>query len=1272
MESPTTPPKRVTRARAAAKAAKVEPKIKIATASSRAKAATLSTTVDQVSTLPATRGRTRAALVHKDEIVEEGQPKTRAVRGRSRKATLAEVAQQAAQDMLDENNGDDKVVVAVPMKRGRAKKADAPSISVQQTTRGRARKIEAKASETKVAEPAVKVTRGRAVSSTAAAATATKKTVSFAGAQNEKENVPMPTVNGKEKEVATGIKARPIRKAAIPSRATRSNPAPKSPQRTSPLSPKKITQIASPTKEAQDDFEDELADAGNADNRPSNKSSLKQSPAKQLDFTTSIIANRVGLPDRQNLGTSLLASPARRLPSGELKLKGLTPKQPSAATGNHLFKSPLRPDLTGVKSAGSQLQPSLKKSLLASPARKTGSPTKGDRLGSLTNLNFGTTPFKNSLQSPARRAPISPAKVSQTGSPNKSDMRSELVVATPRPTTFSLSRLGATPRTLNKDAFRPGKVAGSAPRPATVGKKAGPGARLFPGRLSAVMPRIADPVETANSVEEVMEDDIFENSGSPPSSEVGCTSQGIPDTTNIIRTPRHSARYGLRRDQLESLNDSAAESDSEDEIASDSPMYSPVPLPSFTTPNNNKHRRATRDLGFTPLAQQLSEWMGASPDKGSDAGSAHSSPSIKSPTASTAPEGPVEAAEDDAFDRIEDVHRSSTPSMPAVSTLFEDEMELREAEIREDDGLQELSHANYNMSDEETEDDEVNALTFAPRGLDSEDIELAIEAEEMSMLDFEAGDADEAVIHEEEEIADDPLGLYAAIDDAIEQRRPQQETLLHGESATGLPDVTINEVAHEIEEEPVRDLSSIDQEADAEAIDLIMPQETASPRLDEQETVTDVACAAHGDPDQSFDIAVSEASQEYGDENCAAVEALSASVTMPQQIQHTPTHAWQGERVLHTISKVPLKAAADDSPVLIKQRAQTALRPVPQRDAPRAPRTITPSRRRIAVASAAIISTPESCSTATKAPQMPDVSSVDVLNGAVVFVDVHTTEGADASAVFVELLTSMGARCVKTWSWNPNATPSPGSTEISPNNRVGITHVVFKDGGKRTLEKVRAAGGVVSCVGVGWVLDCERNSQWVDEAQYEINVSLVPRGGRNRRRSMEPRPLVQEGTPRSVSYSASTPSKSPGTSKGRKSTGGYDRRRSTQWVRSPLSYSSSASDSACPEIQSVGEDTMILSPVPRTPAAEDIAAYAEHILDDEMLEETPYAAKHRALVQMTMPVERYMPEGVTDDATGEIGAGGMLMQRLLLARRKSLQWAPKVGSPLKRHGTSSP
>jgi len=92
-----------------------------------------------------------------------------------------------------------------------------------------------------------------------------------------------------------------------------------------------------------------------------------------------------------------------------------------------------------------------------------------------------------------------------------------------------------------------------------------------------------------------------------------------------------------------------------------------------------------------------------------------------------------------------------------------------------------------------------------------------------------------------------------------------------------------------------------------------------------------------------------------------------------------------------------------------------------------------------------------------------------VLHGATVYVDVHTTEGADANAIFVDLLTTMGAKCVKEWRWNPRASLADGENDTS--TKVGITHVVYKDGGKRTLEKVRGAHGEVWCVGVGWVLE---------------------------------------------------------------------------------------------------------------------------------------------------------------------------------------------------------
>jgi len=80
------------------------------------------------------------------------------------------------------------------------------------------------------------------------------------------------------------------------------------------------------------------------------------------------------------------------------------------------------------------------------------------------------------------------------------------------------------------------------------------------------------------------------------------------------------------------------------------------------------------------------------------------------------------------------------------------------------------------------------------------------------------------------------------------------------------------------------------------------------------------------------------------------------------------------------------------------------------------------------------------------------------LNGVSAFVDVRTADGDDASAPFAETLKNLGARVVKQWTWN--------GEEIE---KVGITHVIFKQGGPRTLSKVKMAKGAVKCVGLGWI-----------------------------------------------------------------------------------------------------------------------------------------------------------------------------------------------------------
>lgn len=245
----------------------------------------------------------------------------------------------------------------------------------------------------------------------------------------------------------------------------------------------------------------------------------------------------------------------------------------------------------------------------------------------------------------------------------------------------------------------------------------------------------------------------------------------------------------------------------------------------------------------------------------------------------------------------------------------------------------------------------------------------------------------------------------------------------------------------------------------------------------------------------------SQDSEEYGDENRVPIDPpLNCQGDVPQArtVTCTPARVFAGQsREIHTVSKVPLRPAADESPspskVLRKRSrslATTSLPPVLSQNSlnlaspPNGQEmsldgwkhhgsSTTPGKHRVANDDSLITETPRT---------LRKSAVSETLKGAVVYVDVHTTEGEDASGIFLELLAQMGARCVKQWSWNPRAS-LPGSTHTPRNsegdipepeilnNKVGITHVVYKDGGKRTLEKVRASKGVVLCVGVGWVLE---------------------------------------------------------------------------------------------------------------------------------------------------------------------------------------------------------
>lgn len=249
----------------------------------------------------------------------------------------------------------------------------------------------------------------------------------------------------------------------------------------------------------------------------------------------------------------------------------------------------------------------------------------------------------------------------------------------------------------------------------------------------------------------------------------------------------------------------------------------------------------------------------------------------------------------------------------------------------------------------------------------------------------------------------------------------------------------------------------------------------------------------------------SQPSEEYGDENALPLDPQllnsEPTVNRPTLICTPQKFFSSRSREIHTVSKVPLRPSSDDSPIdLPRKRSRSLAGPLTDINASQQDEDACNDIFLPTVHDASVLKEVKFEPSTTVESFVSEVSytpggtifsnfmspvgnlrkgSPNVLKGAVVYVDVHTTEGADASGIFLDLLTQMGARCVKQWLWNSRsgaaisgenvATTSPDCA--TPSSKIGITHVVFKDGGRRTLEKVREANGVVLCVGVGWVLE---------------------------------------------------------------------------------------------------------------------------------------------------------------------------------------------------------
>ncbi|KAK4456640.1 hypothetical protein QBC42DRAFT_321971 [Cladorrhinum samala] len=1008
MPGPRSPLKRVTRARAAAKV--VGPGTKTAkavTAAAKAKAvhsAAASTSAPSTSTTTTTRPLKRKSPSDEDEAEDHEQPE------RKQAMLSSSIGSKPARGRGRPKKAETQPEPALPSStrgRGRPKKADETATAAPAPVRPikatRAKKT-APATEITV-QPSQKTTRTRpamaATAGTAARAPgrpALKKTVKFE--EPEKENIaPAPAARASTKAstvAAGGLRGKPVRKAAgaatRTTRTTKASGAAENEDKPLPLSPKKVNQLSMNRSVESDD---ELAMDDKVPVGP-----LKKAPVKAVMGATKALKSSIdqkpssstvendenalmgGAPEA-NL-TLMLGTPAKRLPASPWK--GSIKSAARRVEG--LFGAPI----PTIQEEGQASQVPVKMGLLNTPAKRhpLSIPIS---FGVTSGTQPSPSPFKFSLlSSPAKRSIMSPIK---SLPPKIEEEEEEPRSPAPKPT------LLASPVTV---AVETADEAADVDAPADEDDEMimvveeeeededednampdSPSRAPFPGRLSAVLPRHADPALPDNVVleegedEEEMEEDSAETiieeveveavDGQGERMVLDLDSIEVKTYSSPASSPNTSPErpvkppFGLREKDLNPYGD---DTDSEEEatrqfVFTAGPATPSLPTSGTPSTSNQPTRSSARNaakrmkvdsgLGFTPLASQLGQWTaGPSPLK----------TGISAPSPS-----PVSVPVDIAAH--EDV---PTPGAETTrSNFFEEEMLARP------DAMQVEEEEAPVFQNEEIETPILEDVSFT-----EEDVALAAEANEMSLMEPEQ------------------------IDDLVN---------------------TSN---------------------------------------------------------SNHDDTVSEASQEYGDENAIPVDSHVLPNDEDQALNippATPARVLR-RREVHTVAKVPLKPA-DDSTPKSKLRKRHSISRVP---VSRSTRSTTRN------AAATSYEPTKGCEEDTVEedeeeeggsyipPVTPDKEDIwaamgtpartphknlspALLRGAVVFVDVYTSEGAEASGIFVELLNQMGARCIKDWKWNPDSSDS----------KIGITHVVYKDGGKRTLEKVRLSRGVVQCVGVSWVLE---------------------------------------------------------------------------------------------------------------------------------------------------------------------------------------------------------
>ncbi|KAK8074689.1 hypothetical protein PG997_009352 [Apiospora hydei] len=768
-----SPPKRMTRARAAKAGSgstsnsSSAPTAKPTRAAAATKA-TAATTTTTVRTAPSTKRKTRADEENDEEsqnTADELAPtsadtmnkppehaagpgsaagtsstataSTRATRGRAKKPATGPANPEPAKATRTRTTRK----TAQPDED----KADTPSEPPKKSARTRATAV-TKKSGTVCTTATTNPTPGlkSAVSRPASRVVSVKKSVSFQ--EPEKENVvPAATATAttkakdKKAETATGMRAKPVRKTAgTAARATRASTRTTTSdddkkEKPAPLSPKKDTLNRSLSRDS--DSDDELATYEKTPLKPMMKSPVKPpSTFKMADF---------GFPTSEKgdeteeaaegqaedaPASTVLTSPARRPASSPFKDAMKSPAKRVEGVPSLLFPSKDASDLT---------QSPTKASLLQSPAKRPQAPLARFQPPTNGESDRPQSPLKMSLMgSPAKR-PASPMKL--LGSPIRSaatkpeDLASTAAVSTSGEDSaeehegHEVSEVSEAQEEIHvaeNDSMDNGSV-----EPEAVTVEQQPDAEInfdspqqleFPGRLSAVLPRHADPAlqekpsaapdAAPAQTEQPIAADTAEIEAQPEPvpahpeapQEDDCMDVDMDDAEedkahdiSPESSPPRSAikptnpMFGLRQKDMVPYDSD----ESEDELASSGRKFQDeatltlsavpaTPTPGASkTPRNVLPRSAIKaadrairsvsrgsKLGFTPLTRQLSDWRAGSPLK---LGSSQSST-------------PTEDAGEEDLSLVENSTPKSNRASPAKSSYFEDEMRVR-AEMEADE-----------------------------------------------------------------------------------------------------------------------------------------------------------------------------------------------------------------------------------------------------------------------------------------------------------------------------------------------------------------------------------------------------------------------------------------------------------------------------------------------------------------------------------------------------------------------------------------------------------